>query len=79
VPATPLDRRGQIAGDAHPYRDATVETGSVQVMFTDGLKSKTMLKGQLDIVQQPVISIAQHLENHGRPDGALVLVARFVR
>jgi anti-sigma regulatory factor (Ser/Thr protein kinase) len=60
---------------------ATVEPGSVLVMFTDGLKSRTNLKGKLDILRQPVLSIAQHLlENDSRPDDdALVLVARFLR
>jgi hypothetical protein len=48
---------------------ATVEPGSVLVMFTDGLKSRTSLKGKLDILHQPAIAIAQHLiENHSRPD-----------
>jgi hypothetical protein len=48
-------------------------------MFTDGLKSRASLKGQLDIRRQPAILIAQHLfENESRPDDdALVLVARF--
>jgi hypothetical protein len=60
---------------------ATVETGSILVMFTDGLKSRTTLKGQLDVLRQPVVAIAQYLlENHSRPDDdALVLVARFLR
>jgi hypothetical protein len=49
-------------------------------MFTDGLKSATNLKGQLDVLRQPPIAIAQHLlEKHARPDDdALVLVARFL-
>src|SRR5437667_8893216 len=53
----------------------TAAPGSVLVMFTDGLKSRTSLKGQLDVLRQPVIAIAQHLlENHSRPDDdALVL------
>ncbi len=57
----------------------SLETGSILVLFTDGLKSKTSLKGRLDILRQPVISIAQHLlENDSRPDDdALVLVARI--
>jgi anti-sigma regulatory factor (Ser/Thr protein kinase) len=60
---------------------ATAETGSVLVMFTDGLKSRTTLKGQLDILRQPAVAIAQYLvENHSRvDDDALVLVARFGR
>jgi len=58
-----------------------VEPGSVLVIFTDGLKSRTNLKGRLDILRQPAISIAQHLlENDSRPDDdALVLVARLPR
>src|SRR3972149_9035453 len=57
----------------------TLESGSILVLFTDGLKSKTSLKGRLDVLRQPVIAIAQHLlENDSRPDDdALVLVARF--
>ena len=56
------------------------QRGAVLVMFTDGLKSATNLKGHLDVLRQPPIAIAQHLlENHARPDDdALVLVARFL-
>ena len=58
-----------------------VHPGSVLVIFSDGLKSRANLKGQLDILRQPAIAIAQHLlENESRPDDdALVLVARFKR
>ena len=58
-----------------------VEPGSVLVIFTDGLKSRTNLKGQLDVLRQRAITIAQHLlENDSRPDDdALVLVARLPR
>jgi anti-sigma regulatory factor (Ser/Thr protein kinase) len=58
-----------------------VQPASVLVMFTDGLRSRTTLKGQLDVLRQPPISIAQHLlENDSRPDDdALVLIARFPR
>jgi anti-sigma regulatory factor (Ser/Thr protein kinase) len=57
-----------------------VEPGSILVMFTDGLKSRTTLKGQLDVLRQPAIAIAEHLlQNDSRPDDdALVLVARFL-
>jgi anti-sigma regulatory factor (Ser/Thr protein kinase) len=57
------------------------EPRSVLVMFTDGLKSRTTLKGQLDILRQPVIAIAQHLlENDSRPDDdVLILVARLMK
>ncbi len=55
------------------------ETGSILVLFTDGLKSKTNLKGRMDVLRQPVIAIAEHLlDNDSRPeDDALVLVARL--
>src|SRR5262249_256782 len=57
------------------------EPGSLFVMFNDGFKSRTSLKGQLDVLRQPTISVAQHLlDNHSRPDDdALVLVARLPR
>jgi anti-sigma regulatory factor (Ser/Thr protein kinase) len=53
--------------------------GSVLVMFTDGLESRTSLKGQLDLLRRPSLVIAQGvLEEHSRgTDDALVLVARF--
>ena len=56
-----------------------VAAGSVLAMFTDGLESKTSIKGQLDLLRRPVLVIAQHLlENHSRgTDDALVFVARF--
>jgi hypothetical protein len=56
-----------------------IQPGSALVMFTDGLKSRTTLKGQLDILRQPAIGIAERLiEREARPDDdALVLVARF--
>jgi len=79
--STPL-----ILGDSDTARQtirvekATAQPGSVLVMFTDGLKSRTSLKGQLEVLRQPAIAIAQHLlENDSRPDDdALVLVARFI-
>jgi hypothetical protein len=48
-------------------------------MFTDGLKSRTTLKGRLDVLRKPAIAIAQHLlDNDARPDDdALVFVAKF--
>jgi anti-sigma regulatory factor (Ser/Thr protein kinase) len=60
---------------------AAVKPGSVLIMFTDGLKSRTTLKGELDVLRQPSIAIAQHLlENNSRPDDdALVCVVRFPR
>ena len=59
----------------------TVKPGSVLVMFTDGLKSRTTLKGELEVLRQPVITIAQHLlDKNSRPDDdALVCVIRFPR
>jgi anti-sigma regulatory factor (Ser/Thr protein kinase) len=58
-----------------------VQPGSVLLMFTDGLKSRTTLKGQLELLRQHPNAIAEHLlENDSRPDDdALVLVARFPR
>lgn len=74
-----------IVGDGEiPKRRIRVEEvaaapGSVLVMFTDGLETKTSLKGQLDVLRRPAIAIAQHLlETHSRgTDDALVLVARL--
>ena len=59
--------------------EVPVAAGSVLAMFTDGLESKTSIKGQLDLLRRPVLVIAQHLlENHSRgTDDALVFVARF--
>jgi hypothetical protein len=59
---------------------ARARPGTVLVMFTDGLKSGTNLKGRLDILRQAPIAIAQQLLEHdSRPDDdALVLAARFV-
>ena len=61
--------------------EATVAPGSVLAMFTDGLETKTSLKGQLDILRRPAIVVAQHLiESHARrTDDSLVFVARFRR
>jgi serine phosphatase RsbU (regulator of sigma subunit) len=55
-----------------------VEPGSVIVIFTDGLESRTTLKEQLAVLRQPAVEIAEHLiSTHSRPnDDALVLVAR---
>jgi anti-sigma regulatory factor (Ser/Thr protein kinase) len=60
--------------------EGIAEPGSVLVVFTDGLKSRTSLKGQLEVLRRPPIEIAQYLlENDSRPDDdALVLVARFL-
>jgi anti-sigma regulatory factor (Ser/Thr protein kinase) len=59
--------------------EAAVVRGAVFAMFTDGLESKTTLKGQLDLLRRPAIVIAQHLmKTHVRgTDDALVFVARF--
>jgi anti-sigma regulatory factor (Ser/Thr protein kinase) len=80
--ATPLILgAGQLQRRQVRIESVAVAPGSVLVMFTDGLRSRTTLKGQLDVLRQPVISIAQYLlENYSRPDDdALVLVARFHR
>lgn len=59
--------------------EAVVAPGSVLVMFTDGLSSRTTIKGELELLRKPAIVIAQDLlEKHSRgTDDALVLVARF--
>jgi anti-sigma regulatory factor (Ser/Thr protein kinase) len=59
--------------------EISVEPGAVFAMFTDGLESKTSLKGQLDVLRLPAIAIAQRLiEAHSRGnDDSLVLAARF--
>src|SRR5205814_7214475 len=45
-----------------------VQPGSVLLMFTDGLKSRTTLKGKLDLLRQSPIVMAEHLlENESRP------------
>src|SRR5262249_4303887 len=71
---------GQIRKQRTRVEHAIAQPGSIVVMFTDGLKSRTSLKGQLDILRRPAIAIAEHLlENYARPDDdALVLVARFL-
>jgi len=53
--------------------------GSVLVMFTDGLESRTSIKGNLELLRKPALLIAQDLlAEHSRgTDDALVLVARF--
>jgi anti-sigma regulatory factor (Ser/Thr protein kinase) len=70
---------GQVQKQRIRVETITVQPGSVLLIFTDGLKSRTNLKGQLDILRRSAITIAQHLlENDSRPDDdALVLVARF--
>ncbi len=72
---------GQFQKQRIRVESVTVQPGSVLLMFTDGLKSRTNLKGQSDVLRQPPIAIAEHLiENHARPDDdVLVLVARFPR
>jgi anti-sigma regulatory factor (Ser/Thr protein kinase) len=74
-----------IVGDAKTtnrrirVEEASAPAGSVLAMFTDGLETRTTLKGQLDILRRPAIVIAQHLiETHSRgTDDDLVLVARL--
>jgi anti-sigma regulatory factor (Ser/Thr protein kinase) len=58
-----------------------LKPGSVLIMFTDGLKSRTTLKGELDVLRQAPIAIAHHLiEKYSRPDDdAMVCVIRFPR
>ena len=61
--------------------EATIAPGSVFAMFTDGLETKTTLKGQLELLRQPAIVNAQHLiaRHARRTDDSLVFVARFRR
>jgi anti-sigma regulatory factor (Ser/Thr protein kinase) len=56
-----------------------VVPGSVLILFTDGLETKTTLKGRLDVLRLPAIVIAQHLlEIHSRAtDDSTVFVARL--
>jgi anti-sigma regulatory factor (Ser/Thr protein kinase) len=74
-----------IVGDADMPRrkirieETTVNPGTVLAMFTDGLETKTSLKGELDVLRRPAIVIAQELiARHSRgTDDALVFVARL--
>lgn len=63
------------------FRDekSSVEPGMVLIMYSDGLKSETSLKNELDVLRQPAVSIAQWLlEKFSRSnDDATVLVAKF--
>lgn len=70
---------GEIPKRRIRVEEVAVAPGAVLVMFTDGLETKTSLKGQLDVLRRPAIAIAQHLiETHSRgTDDALVLVARI--
>lgn len=53
--------------------------GMVLIMFSDGLKTDTSLKDELEIMRRPAVAIAQWLlEQYGRSnDDATVLVAKF--
>jgi anti-sigma regulatory factor (Ser/Thr protein kinase) len=80
--ATPLVLgAGRLPKQRVRVENTNVEAGSVLLLFTDGLKSKTTLKGQLDTLRLPAILIAEHLlQNDSRPDDdALVLIVRFRR
>jgi anti-sigma regulatory factor (Ser/Thr protein kinase) len=70
---------GQLRAQKLRIERTEVKPNSVLVMFTDGLKSRTNLKGELDVLRQPAIVIAQHLlDTQSRPDDdALVCVVRF--
>ena len=79
--STPL----MLGGSNIPKRRIRVEEisappRSVLVMFTDGLETKTTLKGHLDVLRRPAITIAQHLiTTHSRAtDDAMVFVARLL-
>jgi hypothetical protein len=70
---------GQLRAQKLRIERTEVKPNSVLLMFTDGLKSRTTLKGELDVLRQPAIVIAQHLlDTQSRPDDdALVCVVRF--
>jgi anti-sigma regulatory factor (Ser/Thr protein kinase) len=74
---------GEVALSSRRLRieEATVAPGAVFAMFTDGLETKTSLKGQLDLLRRPAIVIAQYLiKSHARQtDDSLVFAARFRR
>jgi anti-sigma regulatory factor (Ser/Thr protein kinase) len=78
--STPL-----VVGDAQFARRrvrterTTAGPGCVLLMFTDGLQSRTSLKGELELLRRPAITIAQNLlATHARPnDDATVMVARW--
>jgi len=77
---TPVVLRGAEIPKRRPgVETVPVESGTILLMFTDGLSSKTSLKGQAVLLRQPAVAIAQHLiENNARAtDDALVLVARI--
>jgi anti-sigma regulatory factor (Ser/Thr protein kinase) len=71
---------GQLRPQKIRIERTAVKPGSVLVMFTDGLKSNTNLKGELDVLRQPAIAIAQHLlETYSRPDDdALICAVRLL-
>jgi anti-sigma regulatory factor (Ser/Thr protein kinase) len=58
-----------------------VNSGAVLAMFSDGLKTNATLKGELEILRQPAVAIAEYLvDKFGRTnDDALALVVRFGR
>lgn len=75
-----------ILGHPWPSRLMTSETfaissGSILIMFSDGLKTGTSLDKQLEIMRQPAVVIAQWLlDNFARDnDDSIVLVAKFKR
>lgn len=71
---------GQMKPQKIRVERVTVQSRSVLVMFTDGLKSRTHLKGELEMLRQPPIAIAEHLlRTQSRPDDdALVCVIRIL-
>jgi anti-sigma regulatory factor (Ser/Thr protein kinase) len=79
TPAPMVLGTGQLRPQKLRIEKTEVKPNSVLVMFTDGLKSRTNLKGELEMLRQPAIAIAQHLlETQSRPDDdALVCVVRF--
>ena len=61
--------------------EVAVDSGAVLAMFSDGLKTNATLKGELEILRQPAVAIAEYLvDTFGRNnDDALALVVRFGR
>jgi anti-sigma regulatory factor (Ser/Thr protein kinase) len=62
-----------------PVEQVTLGGESIVLMFTDGLTTRTDLTGQLELLRQPPLAIAQGLlDRFGRTnDDALVMVARL--
>ena len=74
---------GQLKPQKIRVEKVAVQSRSVLLMFTDGLKSRTNLKGELEMLRQPPIVIAEHLlRTQSRPDddalGCVIRIAQIV-